>query len=138
MLTEEQKNKIDYLSQYKYLGKDIDRRLKDIEIWNSRATNITATLSDLPKSNNREDVISKAVAKIDEIEQEFNNDINKLVILRKDIENKIEAVDNRILRNILRDRYLYDKTWEEIAYVNGYTWRHVYRLHEKALDEIEI
>jgi DNA-directed RNA polymerase specialized sigma subunit len=61
-----------------------------------------------------------------------------LIELKAEIESKINSVENLKLRELLKCRYLDFKSWEEIAYLNGYSWRHVFRLHEKALDEIKI
>lgn len=138
MLTAEHREKIKYLSQYQYLNKEIDRKIQTLEFWKNKILNITGTLSDMPKSNKRSDTIATGIATINDIEEEINKEIDELIELRKEIENKINAVNNPKLREILKCRYLDCKSWEEIAYKNNITWRHVYRLHEKALDEIKI
>lgn len=138
MLTEEHKKKIKYLNQYKYLDKEIDRKIKELESWKSRIFNVTGTLSDMPKNPNRSNIIEKGIAVIDEIENSINQDIDDLVNLKKEIENKINTVNDLKLRELLKSRYLDCKSWEEIAFRNNITWRHVYRLHEQALDEINI
>lgn len=138
MLTAEHREKIKYLSQYQYLNKEIDRKIQTLEFWRNKILNITGTLSDMPKSNKRSDTIATGIATINDIEEEINKEIDKLIELRKEIEDKINAVDNPKLRELLKCRYLDCKSWEEIAYKNNITWRHVYRLHEKALDEIKI
>lgn len=136
MLTEEHKIKIKYLNQYRYLNSNIDRKIKSLEDWRSKIFNVTATMSDMPKGSNRSNVIENGVAAIDEIESSINQDINDLVNLRAEIENKIESVEDLKLRELLKCRYLDFKSWEEIAYKNNYTWQWAYKLHEKALDKI--
>lgn len=136
MLTEEHKNKIKYLNQYKYLNADIDRKIKSLEDWRSKIFNVTATMSDMPKGGNRSNVIENGVAAIDEIESTINQDINDLVKLRKEVEGIIDAVQNMQFREILKCRYLDCQTFEEIAYKNNYSWRWVHILHERALDKI--
>lgn len=136
MLTEEHKIKIKYLSQYKYLNRDIDRKIKQLEDWRNKIFNVTGTISDMPKSPNRANIIEDGVIAIDEIESSINKDIDELVNLKSKIENKIESVDDLKLREVLKCRYLDFKTWEEIAYRNECSWRWIYSLHEKALDEI--
>ena len=138
MLTAEHKEKIKYLNRYKYLNKEIDRKIESLENWKNKILNVTSTLSDMPKSNKRSDVISDGIAIISEIEDTINKKIDNLINLKKEIENKIDQVDDPKLRELLKCRYLDCKSWEEIAYKNNITWRHVYRLHEKALDEIKI
>lgn len=138
MLTAEHREKIKYLSQYQYLNKEIDRKIESLEFWRNKILNITGTLSDMPKSNKRSDTIADGIATINDIEKTINQEIDELIELRKEIEDKINAVDDPKLRELLKCRYLDCKSWEEIAYKNNITWRHVYRLHEKALDEIKI
>lgn len=138
MLAAEHREKIKYLSQYQYLNKEIDRKIQTLEFWKNKILNITGTLSDMPKSNKRSDTIATGIATINDIEKEINKEIDELIELRKEIEQKINAVDDPKLRELLKCRYLDCKSWEEIAYKNNITWRHVYRLHEKALDEIKI
>ncbi len=138
MLTEEHKKKIEYLNQYKYLNKEIDRKIASLEDWRNKIFNVTGTLSDMPKSSNRTNVIEDGIASIDEIESSINEDIDDLINLRNEIESKIESVNDLKLRELLKCRYLDDKTWEEIAYRNGCSWRWIYRLHERALDEINL
>lgn len=138
MLTKEQREKINYLSQYKYLNAEIDRKIKYMEDCKSKIFNVTGTLSDMPRSGNRSNVIEDGIVNINEIEQTINQDIDKLVELRVEIESKINTIPDLKLREIMKCRYLDCKSWEEIAYKNDITWRHVYRMHEKALDKIFI
>ncbi|MDR7870322.1 MAG: hypothetical protein RIN55_05650 [Tissierellaceae bacterium] len=138
MLTDEHKKKIEYLSQYKYLNKNIDRKIKELEDWRSKIFNVTGTISDMPRSGNRSNLIENGIATIDEIESNINKDIDDLVDLRKEIEYKINSVKNLQLRELLKCRYLDCQKWEEIAYKNNYTWQWAYKLHERALDEINL
>lgn len=138
ILTAEHKEKIKYLSQYRYLNSEIDRKIKYLEDCKNKIYNITGTLSDMPKSGNRNNVIEEGIVNINEIEQTINQDVDRLVDLRTEIENKINSIDDLKLKEILKCRYLDCKTWEEIAYKNRFTWQWVYKLHERALDLIEI
>ncbi len=138
MLTAEHKKKIKYLSQYKYLNKEMDRKIKQLEDWKNKIYNISGTLSDMPRSNNRTSIIENGIAAMDEIETSINSDIDELVNLRAEIESKIERVKDLRLRELLKCRYIDCQTWEEIAYENGYSWRNAYYLHEKALDKINL
>ena len=136
ILTAEHKEKIKYLSQYRYLNSEIDRKIKYMEDCKSKIYNVTGTLSDMPRSGNRSNVIEDGIVNINEIEQNINQDIDKLVSLRTEIEGKINAIQDLKLRELMKCRYLDCKTWEEVAYKNGYSWQHTYRLHEKALNFI--
>lgn len=138
MLTTEHKEKINYLNKYKYLNKEIDRKIKSLEDWKSKIFNVTGTMSDMPRNSNRSNIIENGIATIDEIESCINEDIDVLVALRTEIENKIESVKELKLRELLKCRYLDDQNWEEIAYKNKYTWQWAHKVHEKALDQIKL
>ena len=138
ILTEEHKKKITYLKQYRYLNKDIDRKIKLMEDWKSKLLNITPILSDMPKGGNRSDKISDGIVNLDEIERGLKEDIDELIRLRDEIEGKIDAINDLKLREILKCRYLDCKGFEEIAFTNNYSWRHTHRLHELALDKINM
>lgn len=138
MLTEEHKEKIKYLKQYKYLNSEIDRKIESLENWRNKIFNVTGTLSDMPRNPNRVNTIEEGITTIDEIEANINKDINDLVNLRAEIEGKIDSVKDLKLRELLKCRYLDGKYFEEIAYRKGCSIRHIYRMHENALDKINI
>ena len=79
-----------------------------------------------------------AIIKIIDLENEINQDMMKLVELKKDIIRRIKAVESAELQTILDLRYLSDMRWEEIAIELGYGIDNVFRLHRNALDEITI
>lgn len=93
----------------------------------------------MPKNPNKghsrlEDVVIQIIG----LETEINQDMMKLVALKKDIIRRIKAVESAELQTILELRYLSYMRWEEIAIELGYGIDNVFRLHRNALDEIEI
>ena len=138
ILTEEHKKKIKYLSQYRYIKSDIDRKIREIEDTKSRIFNITATLSDMPKSTSRSNTIADNISKFNDFENDIKNDLDKLLRTKKSIESKINSIEDLKLREILKCRYIDCKKYEEIAVEKNIDMRWVYRLHEKGLDLIEI
>ena len=93
----------------------------------------------MPKSPNRDGSrMEGAIIKIIDLENEINQDMMKLVELKKDIIRRIKAVESTELQTILELRYLSYMRWEEIAIELGYGIDNVFRLHRNALDEIEI
>ncbi len=138
MLTDKHREKIAYLNQYRYADKEIDRKIRELENWKSKIFNVTSTISDMPKANGRVDTIATGIANINEIEERINTDIDILVSLRKDIETKINKVSDLKQREILKCRYLDFKSFEQIAVDNNMVIRHIFRIHEAALDSLEI
>lgn len=138
MLTDEQREKIKYLNEYRYLNAEIDRKIKCIEDCKSKIYNITGTLSDMPKSKNRTNTIEDGISTINEIEETINQDIDKLIEKRTEIENKIDSLDDLKLKEIMKCRYLDFKTYEQIAVDCNYSYQQVLRIHESALNLIKI
>ena len=100
---------------------------------------VSLTYSDMPKSPNRDGSrMEDAIIKIIDLENEINQDMMKLVELKKDIIRRIKAVESAELQTILELRYLSYMRWEEIAIELGYGIDNVFRLHRNALDEITI
>lgn len=58
--------------------------------------------------------------------------------LRRDIEEKIEAVDGGVLSELLYLKYVCGKTLMQISYELNYSVRQIERLHIKALGKFEM
>ena len=78
------------------------------------------------------------LAKIMDMEEEINNDIDALVDLKREIKRTIERVENPEYLILLELRYLCFKRWEEIAVMMNYNIRHIYRLHDEALEKLKV
>lgn len=130
--------KKEYLRQYKYLDNRINRQLEEIQRLKSLAEKITPTYSDMPKSHNEQNQIQSAVEKIMILEHELDVLIDKYIDLRREIENKISAVDDLKLQDILKYRYIDGLTFEAIAIKMNYSYMQICRLHGQALNKFEM
>ena len=128
----------EYLGQARFLDMRINSKIQQIASLNELATRCTATISDMPKSPNRGGSrMADAVIKIIDLQEELNRDINKLVELKREIMGVIKAVPNVEYQTVLEKRYLCFITWEQIAVDMNYSMQYTFRIHEKALKEIE-
>lgn len=91
----------------------------------------------MPKGNGGVNRLEMAVENIDRLEREMNGDIDRLVDLRRDIQQAIKSVADETLQELLERRYIHGQTFERIADEMHYAWRHIHRLHSQALDVIE-
>ena len=82
--------------------------------------------------------MESTILKIIDLEQEINEDIDRLVDLKKEITTAIKAVTVPEYQMVLELRYLCYKHWEEIAVSMNYTTANVFLLHGKALREIHV
>ena len=127
----------DYLSQAYRIDQRINSKLAQVMSLRDLLGKATGTLSGAPKAatpnpHSMEDTIAKMV----DLENEINEDIDTLVDLKAEIMRRIKRVENTEYQTILELRYLCFKRWEEIAVDMGYSLRRVYELHDCALEEI--
>ena len=133
--------KVEFLNRYKDLDDAIDQKCDEMSMWRARATKITPTYSDMPKGGQQGDKIQSAVEKMYEVEREIDSDIDRLIIIKRDIIKAICSIENRMLRRLLFLKYLdkrEDYTWEQTAVKMNYTYRHITRMHGLALDKMHV
>ena len=125
----------DYLSQAYRIDQRINSKLAQVMSLRDLLGKATGTLSGAPKAatpnpHSMEDTIAKMV----DLENEINEDIDALVDLKSEIMRRIKRVENTEYQTILELRYLCFKRWEEIAVEMNFSLQHLYRLHEKAVN----
>ena len=123
---------------------EIKEELKNIELilqelntqlYNIRRSNIT----DMPKARGNNYTNNKIVNLIKKIDIEKEKYIKKYekcfdeYMIINDIINKFEGLEKRILI----ERYIYDKTWDDIAKDIGYSRMQVYRIHQNIIKKLE-
>jgi len=129
----------EYLSQAYRLDRRINSKLEQVASLNELATICTSTLTGMPRNPNRAtSTMADAVAKIIDLQAEINRDIDRLVDLKRDMVRAIKSINNTEYQTLLELRYLCFKTWEQIAVDMGYNVRHVYRLHDEAVESLTI
>ncbi|MEA4900572.1 DUF1492 domain-containing protein [Desulfitobacterium sp.] len=129
----------EYLGQAYRLDQRINSKLEQIASLNELATKCTGVLTGMPRNPNRgTSTMADAVAKIVDLQAEINRDIDRLVDLKREMVRLIKAIDNTEYQTLLELRYLCFKTWEQIAVDMGYNVRHVYRLHDEAVENIAV
>ena len=132
-------NTKDYLSQAYRIDQRINSKLAQVMSLRDLLGKATGTLSGVPNSatpnpHSMEDTIAKMV----DLENEINEDIDALVDLKAEIMRRIKRVENTEYQTILELRYLCFKRWEEIAVEMNFSLQHLYRLHEKAVSCVKI
>lgn len=135
-MTSEQK--IEWLKSYRALDAKIESLTEDLQVWNARATKITATISQEPKASSSGDQLQRCVDKICELREEISQEVDKLRQRRQQIEAAIDALSEKSCQDILWYRYIEGMTFEEIAIKMDYSWRQVCRKHKKALENLKM
>ena len=124
--------KKEYLLGYQRLNQRINRLLLEQQQWRELATRVSPNLSGMPRGGGGGGT-QGAISKIVDLETEINAEIDKLVEKRKEIEGIIRAVEDSTLQTLLEYRYINGKKWEEIAFMMGYDYRYILKIHGKAL-----
>ena len=117
----------------------IQCKLEQVQSLSDLATKATSTISDMPGSPNRNITkMEDAIAKIVDLQTEIGEDIDRLLILKKQINDCINQVDDREGRMVLEERYLRQSKWEDIASTSNRSMRQIFRIHDAALEKITI
>lgn len=137
---EENRRKIEFLSQYINAGKEYDEVIEAYEYYRQKIVSLQASvLSDMPRSASvLPDKIGGHIAKLEELENIIHAKLSKLEVLRIEVENVIGRVEDSLLRRLLHLKYLDVRrlTWEKICVQLNYSWAQTHRLHSKALSQI--
>lgn len=126
----------EYLSRYRLINIRINQKIDQQRQLRELATNISPSAGE-GHSGGVADKVGSAVAKIATLEQEINAEIDELIRVKAEIERTISAAADERLRLILIARYINNMRWEQIAVTQNIEPRWLYRLHGRALREIE-
>ena len=129
---------VEFLSQAYHIDLRINSKLEQLESLNSLAAKATTTFGNEPVSGSRDVHRREAViCKIVDLQNEINEDIDRLVDIKREVREMIESVPNIDYRMVLELRYLNFRKWEEIAVSMGYALRSVHYIHNKAIESLE-
>ena len=130
-------NAKEYLSQVMRIDQRINSKLEQLQKLRASSTKATATLSDMPRPESPDlQRLETTVAKIVDLENEINRDIDTLVNLRGEIYHLIQTVQDVNQQLLLELRYLCFKSWREIAEMMGLEERYVLKVHGRALNAV--
>ena len=125
-----------YLSQAYYLDRRINSKIEQVANLRELASKATSSIhAERVSGTTQRSPMENAVLKLIDLEHEINDDIDRLVDLKRQLNALISEIDNHAYKMVLELRYLSGNTWEEVAGIMGYDLRWIYRLHGKALQE---
>lgn len=128
----------EYLSQAYRLDSRIKSKIDQVSVLNALATKCTSNITGMPKAPRQgRSTTADTVAKIIDLREEINRDIDRLVDLKGELVRTIKAVDDIDCQLLLEGKYLCNKSWEQIAVEMGLRVRRVYDIHSTALEKVE-
>ena len=129
----------EYLNQAYWLDRRIDSKLEQLSTLRDTATKTTAVMDGEVVSHTRNvHSLQDVIAKIIDMQEEINGDIDALVDLKRDIMRTIREIEDPEAQTVLELRYLCFKRWEEISVIMNYSVRRVYQIHDEALEKLTV
>lgn len=128
----------EYLQQYRDAVRRAAAAQDHLDELRSMATRITPNYSSEGGGTHQTgDKLGAAVARIMDAESRVSDELEMLEATEREVVKTIDSVENKTLRTLLYERYINDKTWEQIAVLMNYTYRRVTQLHGKALNAVK-
>jgi DNA-directed RNA polymerase specialized sigma subunit len=129
-------NTQEYLGQISKLDKMIERKLCEV----NRLDQQIHSIAGVPEGEKVQkspdlDKLCTGVSKLIDFERETEAEVEECINKRKAIIAQIDAIPSKAYYVVLTDRYVREKTFDEIASEMGCTKRHALRLHSEALEE---
>lgn len=126
----------EFLQQYHNADREINEKLLHIRKLRELAAKTTQTLSADKVQTSKENRLEAAVQKIVDLERDIQNDVVRLAKVRHRIEDAVNLINDPVLQEVLRLRYINGMTFEHIADEMNYSCRNVFYLHKKAVKEM--
>lgn len=130
----------EYLNQAYRLENFIRFEKEEIEYWQEVASSVSSPGFEehYNATRNTEAPFVKTVYKIMEYQDKLNAKLNKLIQLKEEIREVIDAVEDSDERAVLQYRYLKNYSWARIGDIMVADERTVRRWHNKALSHVVI
>lgn len=123
-----------WLNRARNIDREIDGLIKARDETKERVLSITQKLSgDIVQTTKDPHKFDRLV----ELENEIDKKIDELLLIKNEIEIGISGLKDGIQREVLRLRYLRNKTFEEIAVSTHYSYKQTCRIHGRALLKME-
>lgn len=129
-----------YLKKAKRIDAFIKAKNEELEELRAKSTSVGSfelSPDKVQTSNNSESRIENDVVNIIECEERIKKAIQDYILLKDEINDKIEEIECDDFRLILQLRYLNQKDWETIAIEMNFSYSHILSLHKQALDAFE-
>lgn len=127
-----------YLLEIRKLDRKINNKQIELDSLRALVTSITPTLKEINvQSNGSQDRLGETMVKIIDLQHEINNKIDEYVDRKLEAIRLINKLEDDISINILIQRYINYKSWDEIAVSLSYTRQGIIKKHGKALLDFE-
>lgn len=128
----------EYLMRIRLWDARIEASQKEIDMLMAMVTRVTPVLKDdVVSSSGSQDKLGDAVAKIADLREKINQDIDTLVDMKKAALGLLQKVNKAEYYTILHKRYFEFQTLERISCDMHYSYRGINKLHGRALQAFD-
>lgn len=127
-----------FLQQVKLLDAHINSKLEELSRMKALRLKVTSTLkSDVVFGSGSKDKLGSMTAKILDLENELDAEIDALHEKKKEVSRLIEKIRNPDYVSILKKKYFFGESRRQIAYELNMSEKSVQEKHKKALAVVE-
>lgn len=132
----ENEKKKEYLRGFQRLNREIEQKQYSLSRLMDSRDRVTTIITDMPRGNGNDK--SLIADEIIDLQNDLQNKLKKAMVLRTEIKNKIEELNEIDQIIVLSYRYIDNMACEEIAERMNFSIRTIYYLHGKALENIKL
>jgi len=114
------------------------QELEDLRLLAGSVPGIDYSKDKVQSSPSGDAGFTNIVMKIIELEAAINNDIERLLALKLEIRETINAVQDNEERLLLKYRYLNFMSWEDVCSYMQVSMRTAHRIHKSALENVKV
>ena len=129
----------EYLEQAYRLDKRIESKMEQVRMLRLLATKSTSVIRGGSSGGGGGDgsFMEDTIARFVDMERDISAELGRLMILKAEIAEVIDRVENPKAQMVLEMRYLCFKRWEEIMEAMNCSERTVFRRHKDGLEAVE-
>ena len=124
------------LSEYRSLRREIESLKERRARIMADLTRVTQVISGMPRGGSGDDKLLKAMAKLDDIDRELGETVDRYIDTCSGILTDIEGLADSTAREVMRLRYVDGLSWGRIARKTHYSKSRLYQIHRAALEEL--
>lgn len=127
-----------YLRAVRLYDTRINMKIDELAAIKASLTKITPTLKDdaVSSGGGSQDKLGDGVAKMVDLREEINADIDRFVDAKKAVSAVIDRIDDPDQLQVIHRRYVLYESFEQIACEMHMTYRNVCYIHGKALQAV--
>ena len=130
--------KVRWLRRYQDSLRREQELAEEVEQLRARACKITTALTGMPGGTNGGQRLPLVVEQIVETQQKLQDQVNQCEVLRNEIVDAIDKIENNLDQEILKRKYILDQKWERISEIEHLDVRWLRRRHKKAIERLYI